>query len=168
VTGFIGGLLQAFAFGHLACFYIGRSVFNSVNPTDHDLLTYRIRFVEGVGLGAGTMLAPTYVAENSPRAIRGFLVGFFQLLLVMGGMMSYFINYGALLHLPVSQSCCARYSDHEDRLTQLIIAQGHLDGPTRMPVYLSSLALHQHALLSRITALPCRQRSMGCRRRGAF
>jgi sugar porter (SP) family MFS transporter len=81
VTGFIGGLLQAFAFGHLSCFYIGR-------------------FVEGVGLGAGTMLAPTYVAENSPRAIRGFLVGFFQLLLVMGGMMSYFINYGALLHLP--------------------------------------------------------------------
>ena len=47
------------------------------------------------------MLAPTYVSENSPRAIRGFLVGFFQLLLVMGGMMAYFINYGALLHLPV-------------------------------------------------------------------
>lgn len=63
---------------------------------------YGTRFVEGIGLGAGTMLAPTYVAENSPRAIRGFLVGFFQLLLVMGGMMAYFINYGALLHLPVS------------------------------------------------------------------
>lgn len=47
------------------------------------------------------MLAPTYVSENSPRAIRGFLVGFFQLLLVMGGMTAYFINYGALLHLPV-------------------------------------------------------------------
>jgi sugar porter (SP) family MFS transporter len=80
ITGFIGGLLQAFSFGNYACFYIGR-------------------FVEGIGLGAGTMLAPTYVAENSPRAIRGFLVGFFQLLLVMGGMMAYFINYGALLHL---------------------------------------------------------------------
>ena len=60
------------------------------------------RFIEGIGLGAGTMLAPTYVSENSPRAIRGFLVGFFQLLLVMGGMMAYFINYGSLLHLPVS------------------------------------------------------------------
>lgn len=47
------------------------------------------------------MLAPTYVSENSPRAIRGFLVGFFQLLLVMGGMTAYFINYGSLLHLPV-------------------------------------------------------------------
>lgn len=58
------------------------------------------RFVEGLGLGAGTMLAPTYVSENSPRAIRGFLVGFFQLLLVLGGMTAYFINYGSLLHLP--------------------------------------------------------------------
>ena len=47
------------------------------------------------------MLAPTYVAENSPRAIRGFLVGHFQLLLVMGGMTAYFINYGAALHLKV-------------------------------------------------------------------
>ncbi|CAH0042256.1 unnamed protein product [Clonostachys rhizophaga] len=81
ITGFIGGLMQAFSYGHLSVFYIGR-------------------FVEGLGLGAGTMLAPTYVSENSPRAIRGFLVGFFQLLLVMGGMMAYFINYGALLHLP--------------------------------------------------------------------
>lgn len=81
VTGFIGGLMQAFSYGHFSVFYLGR-------------------FVEGVGLGAGTMLAPTYVSENSPRAIRGFLVGFFQLLLVMGGMMAYFINYGALLHLP--------------------------------------------------------------------
>ncbi|KAM5343755.1 hypothetical protein ACJ41O_012292 [Fusarium nematophilum] len=80
ITGLIGGLMQAFSYGHLSVFYIGR-------------------FVEGIGLGAGTMLAPTYVSENSPRAIRGFLVGFFQLLLVMGGMMAYFINYGALLHL---------------------------------------------------------------------
>ncbi|SPO06990.1 related to quinate transport protein [Cephalotrichum gorgonifer] len=81
ITGFVGAIMQTFAFGHLPAFYIGR-------------------FIEGIGLGAGTMLAPTYVSENSPRAIRGFLVGFFQLLLVMGGMMAYFINYGSLLHLP--------------------------------------------------------------------
>lgn len=81
VTAFVGAVMQAVSFGHLPVFYIGR-------------------FLEGIGLGAGTMLAPTYVAEISPRAIRGFLVGFFQLLLVMGGMMAYFINYGSLLHLP--------------------------------------------------------------------
>lgn len=66
------------------------------------MLTVRLRFIEGIGLGGGTMLAPTYVSENAPRAIRGFLVGFFQLLLVIGGMVAYFINYGSLLHLPVS------------------------------------------------------------------
>ncbi|KAM0197373.1 hypothetical protein ACHAPI_005241 [Fusarium lateritium] len=81
ITGFVGGILQAFSYGHLSAFYIGR-------------------FIEGLGLGAGTMLAPTYVSENSPRAIRGFLVGFFQLLLVLGGMTAYFISYGSLLHLP--------------------------------------------------------------------
>lgn len=52
------------------------------------------------------MLAPTYVSENSPRAIRGFLVGFFQLLLDLGGMTAYFINYGSLLHLPVRPCQC--------------------------------------------------------------
>ncbi|KAL1849121.1 hypothetical protein VTK73DRAFT_9963 [Phialemonium thermophilum] len=81
IGGIIGGLMQAFSYGHLPVFYIGR-------------------FIEGLSLGAGTMLAPTYVSENSPRAIRGFLVGFFQLLLDAGGMVAYFINYGSLLHLP--------------------------------------------------------------------
>ncbi|CAK7233651.1 hypothetical protein SCUCBS95973_008666 [Sporothrix curviconia] len=48
VLAFIGGLLQTFAYGHLACFYIGR-------------------FVEGLGLGGATMLGPMYVSENAPR-----------------------------------------------------------------------------------------------------
>ncbi|CAO2658482.1 Nn.00g062050.m01.CDS01 [Neocucurbitaria sp. VM-36] len=81
IAGFIGGLMQTVSYGYFVVFYIGR-------------------FVEGLGLGAGTMLAPTYVSENAPRAIRGFLVGFFQLFLVAGSMMAYFINYGALKHLP--------------------------------------------------------------------
>jgi MFS family permease len=76
---FAGGLLQAFSYGHLACFYVGR-------------------FVEGLGLGGATMLAPTYVAENAPRGIRGLLVGFYQLFETMGAMIAFFINYGSLLH----------------------------------------------------------------------
>jgi len=80
VFAFIGGLLQAFSYGSLVCFYIGR-------------------FVEGLGLGGATMLAPTYVAENAPRGIRGLLVGFYQLFETMGAMVAFFINYGSLLHL---------------------------------------------------------------------
>lgn len=44
------------------------------------------------------MLAPTYVAENAPRGIRGLLVGFYQLFETMGAMVAFFINYGSLLH----------------------------------------------------------------------
>jgi MFS family permease len=46
------------------------------------------------------MLAPTYVAENAPRGIRGLLVGFYQLFETMGAMVAFFIDYGSLLHIP--------------------------------------------------------------------
>lgn len=59
-------------------------------------------FVEGLGLGGATMIAPTYVSENSPRAIRGLLIGFYQLFETMGAMVAFFIDYGSLLHLKVS------------------------------------------------------------------
>ncbi|ERT01439.1 MFS quinate transporter [Sporothrix schenckii 1099-18] len=81
VFAFIGGLLQAFSYGSLACFYVGR-------------------FAEGFGLGGATMLAPTYVSENAPRAIRGLLIGFYQLFETMGAMIAFFIDYGSLLHIP--------------------------------------------------------------------
>ena len=45
------------------------------------------------------MVAPTYVSENSPRAIRGLLLGFYQLFETMGAMIAFFIDYGALLHI---------------------------------------------------------------------
>ena len=85
VFAFVGGLLQAFSYGRLACFYVGR-------------------FVEGLGLGGATMLAPTYVSENAPRGIRGLLVGFYQLFETMGAMIAFFIDYGSLLHIKVNFS----------------------------------------------------------------
>ena len=45
------------------------------------------------------MVAPTYVSENSPRAIRGLLLGFYQLFETMGAMIAFFIDYGSLLHI---------------------------------------------------------------------
>lgn len=47
------------------------------------------------------MLAPTYVSENSPRAIRGLLIGFYQLFETMGAMVAFFIDYGSLLNIKV-------------------------------------------------------------------
>lgn len=83
VFAFIGGFMQAFSNGSFGVFYAGR-------------------VIEGLGLGGATMLAPTYVSENSPRAIRGLLIGFYQLFETMGAMIAFFIDYGSLLHIKVS------------------------------------------------------------------
>lgn len=67
VLATIGGLLQAVAFGHLEPMYVGRAI-------------------EGLGLGAATMLTPTYLAENSPRAIRGMLTALYQFMEVVSAL----------------------------------------------------------------------------------
>ena len=76
----IGGMLQAASSGNLGCLYAGR-------------------FIEGLGLGGATMLTPTYISENAPRATRGMLTGLYQLFETMGAMVAFWINYGALLHI---------------------------------------------------------------------
>jgi len=76
----LGGVMQAASSGSIACLYVGR-------------------FIEGLGLGAATMLTPTYISENAPRATRGMLTGLYQLFETMGAMVAFWINYGSLLHL---------------------------------------------------------------------
>lgn len=44
------------------------------------------------------MLTPLYVSENAPRSIRGGLTGIYQLNVTIGIMMSFWVNYGSLLH----------------------------------------------------------------------
>jgi hypothetical protein len=76
------------------------------------------------------------------------LVGFFQLLLVMGGMTAYFINYGALLHLPVIPTF--------NMLRYVLIvcsAKGYMDGPISMSIHLPSSFVYQHVLLPRISKM---------------
>ncbi|WYZ38722.1 hypothetical protein EsH8_III_000636 [Colletotrichum jinshuiense] len=57
------------------------------------------RFVAGLGVGAASMLTPLYVSECAPRAIRGGLTAFYQLFIVTGTMLAFWINYGSLLHI---------------------------------------------------------------------
>jgi sugar porter (SP) family MFS transporter len=66
--------------GNLAAMYVGR-------------------FTAGLGVGAASMLTPLYVSECAPRAIRGGLTAFYQLFIVTGVMIAFWINYGCLLHL---------------------------------------------------------------------
>src|ERR1700761_2696743 len=50
------------------------------------------------------MIAPLYVSENAPRALRGALTGTFQFFNTFGVMLSFWIDYGAELHLTGSAS----------------------------------------------------------------
>ncbi len=51
------------------------------------------RIVGGMGVGLASMLAPLYIAEMAPSKIRGRLVSFYQLAIVSGMMVVYFVNY---------------------------------------------------------------------------
>lgn len=76
----IGTIMQAAALGHIGALYSGR-------------------LIAGLGVGAASMVTPLYISENAPRAIRGGLTGIYQLFIVFGIMLAFWINYGCLLHL---------------------------------------------------------------------
>jgi MFS family permease len=67
----------------------------------------------GVGVGQASAITPLYVSENSPRAIRGGLTGIYQLFIVTGIMLAFWINYGSKLNIkgsaiyivPLSMQC---------------------------------------------------------------
>ncbi|WP_224997894.1 sugar porter family MFS transporter [Cesiribacter sp. SM1] len=50
------------------------------------------RFIGGLGVGAASMLSPLYISEIAPAHIRGTLVSLYQLAIVIGINLVYFIN----------------------------------------------------------------------------
>lgn len=50
------------------------------------------RFIGGVGVGAASMLSPLYISEVAPARIRGTLVSLYQLAIVIGINLVYYIN----------------------------------------------------------------------------
>jgi len=51
------------------------------------------RIVGGIGVGMAILIAPMYIAEVSPKKLRGTLVTFNQLNIVLGISIAYFTNY---------------------------------------------------------------------------
>ncbi|KAI0020807.1 general substrate transporter [Xylariomycetidae sp. FL0641] len=80
----IGVAMQAAASGNLAPMYVGR-------------------FIAGLGVGTSSVVNPIYVTENAPRAIRGLLTGMYQLFIVTGSLIAFWINYGVSLNLTGSK-----------------------------------------------------------------
>lgn len=59
-----------------------------------NLLEYVIaRFIAGTAIGVASVLAPMYIAEVSPAAIRGRLVTLNQMAIVTGILLSYFVSW---------------------------------------------------------------------------
>ncbi len=52
------------------------------------------RLLGGVATGIASILAPLYIAENAPAHIRGRLVTFDQLAIVVGILIAYIVNWG--------------------------------------------------------------------------
>ena len=51
------------------------------------------RFAGGLAIGAASVLGPVYIAELAPAALRGRLVGAFQIMVVSGILVGYTSNY---------------------------------------------------------------------------
>lgn len=51
------------------------------------------RIIGGLGVGMASMLSPMYIAEISPAEIRGRMVSINQLTIVIGILLTYYVNY---------------------------------------------------------------------------
>ncbi|WP_445383188.1 sugar porter family MFS transporter [Robiginitalea sp. IMCC43444] len=60
----------------------------------NDPVTFGIfRFIGGIGIGASTVAAPSYISEIAPARNRGKLVGMYQFNIVFGILIAFFSNY---------------------------------------------------------------------------
>jgi len=60
----------------------------------NDPITFAVfRFIGGLGVGASTVAAPSYISEIAPAKDRGKLVGLYQFNIVLGILIAFFSNY---------------------------------------------------------------------------
>ncbi|KAL4959604.1 sugar porter family MFS transporter [Aspergillus stella-maris] len=75
-------------------FFLGAGMMLGANGDRGLGLIYGGRVLAGIGVGAGSNLCPIYIAEMAPPAIRGRLVGVYELGWQIGGVVGFWINYG--------------------------------------------------------------------------
>ena len=78
-------MIAGFAF---AVSSIGRLI-----PSDIEYFIF-FRFIGGIGIGIASILAPMYISEIAPADIRGRLISIYQLGIVTGILLIYFVNAG--------------------------------------------------------------------------
>lgn len=84
-----------------AILYFVSALGSAVAPTFTFLIVARM--IGGIGVGASLIIAPMYIAEISPPKLRGRMVSFNQLNIVLGISVAFFTNY-AILQLGQSEA----------------------------------------------------------------
>ena len=74
-----------------AVVYAVSAIMSAVSPTFTFLIIARM--IGGFGVGASLIVAPMYIAEIAPPKIRGTMVSFNQLNIVIGISVAFFTNY---------------------------------------------------------------------------
>ena len=87
----------------IACFFFGAGAIGTTLP--QDILMFNVfRIVGGIGVGLASLASPMYIAEISPKGIRGMLVTMNQLAIVVGSLTAIIISYFLAQYLPASVS----------------------------------------------------------------
>ena len=60
------------------------------------------RVLAGLGVGAASNMVPIYISEMAPPAVRGRLVGIYEMGWQIGGLVGFWINYGLTETMPPS------------------------------------------------------------------
>lgn len=79
-----------------AILYAVSAIFSALAPDFNSFIIARM--IGGFGVGASLILAPMYIAEISPAKMRGKLVSFNQLNIVIGISLAFFTNYLILIY----------------------------------------------------------------------
>ncbi|CAH0028134.1 unnamed protein product [Clonostachys rhizophaga] len=62
-------------------------------------LIYAGRALTGLAVGASSMIVPVYISESCPPAIRGRLIGIFEIFLQTFMIFGFWVNYGVNIHI---------------------------------------------------------------------
>ncbi|TKA73362.1 Quinate permease [Cryomyces minteri] len=89
---FLGRKKSLWVFG--AVFIVGAGMMLGASAARGLGLIYGGRVLAGIGVGGASMIVPIYISEIAPPAVRGRLVGIYELGWQIGGLVGFWINYG--------------------------------------------------------------------------
>jgi len=83
-------------------FIVGSGMMLGANASRGLALIYVGRAIAGLGIGACSNIVPIFISEVSPPAIRGRLIGLYEIGWQSGGLVGFWINYGVSKTLPAN------------------------------------------------------------------